>query len=140
QAIQEKMRMMRTMSKALAAALLSIGLSAGVAEAARCGNDGSGFNAWKTEFRAQAQSRGAGQRALQALDGTRYNTATIKADRGQKSFRLTLEQFMERRGAATIVRKGRQMKQGNAQLLNQIERQYGVPPGVILAIWGMETG
>jgi lytic murein transglycosylase len=131
--------MMRTKVKVLAAALLSVGLSGGIAQAASCGNDGSGFNAWKKDFYSQAQSRGFGQRALSALEGTKYNTATIKADRGQKSFKLTLDQFMERRGAATIVRKGKQMKQANAQLLNNIERQYGVPSGVLLAIWGMET-
>lgn len=128
----------KSTGRMLAAALLAIGLS-GAAEAASCGNDGSGFNAWKKDFRAQAQSRGFGQRALSALDGTKYNTATIKADRGQKSFRLTLEQFMERRGAAQIVRKGRQVKQQNAQLFSQIEKRYGVPPGPLLAIWGMET-
>src|SRR5690606_12970937 len=95
--------------------------------------------AWKKDYLVQAQAQGYGQRALIALQGTKYNTATIKADRGQKSFKLSLDQFMERRGAATIVRKGKQMKQANAQLLNQIERQYGVPSGVLLAIWGMET-
>lgn len=126
---------------ALAAVLIAAGLSAGTAQAApRCGNDASGFNAWKTEFRKVAQSNGHGQRALAALDGTRYNTATIKADRGQRGFKLTLEQFMQRRGAAQIVQRGKQIKRQNAQLLNNIERRYGVPPGVILAIWGMETG
>src|SRR5690606_25716486 len=132
--------MMRTKVKLLAAALLSVGLSTGIAQAASCGNDGSGFNAWKKDFLAQAQARGFGQRALNALEGTKYNTATIKADRGQKSFKLSLNQFMEKRGAPTIVRKGKQLKQANAQLFNQIERQYGVPSGVLLAIWGMETG
>ncbi len=123
----------------LALALLMLGLSGGASYAQQCGNTGNGFEAWKAQFRQQAQQRGFGQRAVAALDATRYNNATIKADRGQKSFRLTLDQFMERRGAAAIVRKGRQVKQQNAQLFNQIERRYGVPPGVLLAIWGMET-
>lgn len=123
----------------LAAAALAVGLSAGVANAQQCGNNANGFNAWKAEFRKQAANRGVGQRGIAALDGTRYNTATIKADRGQKSFKLSLEQFMQRRGAAAIVRKGRQMKQQHAQLFNNIERRYGVPPGPLLAIWGMET-
>ncbi|TYR31365.1 lytic murein transglycosylase [Mesorhizobium microcysteis] len=125
--------------KALAMVLLALGLSTGVAQAQQCGNNSNGFNAWKAEFRQQAANRGVGQRALAALDGTRYNNATISADRGQKSFRLTLDQFMERRGAAAIVRRGKQLKQQNAQLFSSIERQYGVPAGVLLAIWGMET-
>ena len=39
---------------------------------------------------------------------------------------LSLDQFMERRGAATIVRKGRQLKQQNAQLLASIVAMLGI--------------
>jgi lytic murein transglycosylase len=131
--------MAKAITKMLAAAMLALGLSSGMAYAQQCGNNSSGFNAWKADFARQAAARGHGQRALAAFEGTRYNDATIKADRGQKSFKLTLEQFMERRGAAQIVRKGKQMKQQNAQLFSQIEARYGVPAGPLLAIWGMET-
>lgn len=129
----------KAMSKVLAVAMLALGLSGGAAYAQQCGNNANGFNAWKAEFRQQAAARGAGQRGLAALEGTRYNNATIKADRGQRSFKLSLDQFMQRRGAPAIVRKGRQLKQQNAQLFASIESRYGVPPGVLLAIWGMET-
>lgn len=131
--------MAKAMMKVVAGAVLALGLSSAAAYAQACGNTADGFETWKSQFRQQAQSRGLGQRALAALDGTRYNTATIKADRGQKSFKLTLDQFMERRGAAQIVRKGRQVKQQNARLFTQIEKRYGVPAGPLLAIWGMET-
>ena len=131
--------MAKAMTKVLAAAMLALGLSSGAAYAQACGNTSSGFEAWKSQFRQQAQSRGFGQRALAALDGTKYNNPTIKADRGQRSFKLSLDQFMERRGAPQIVRKARQLKQQNAQLFTQIERRYGVSAGPLLAIWGMET-
>ncbi|TIP90532.1 MAG: murein transglycosylase, partial [Mesorhizobium sp.] len=36
--------------------------------------------------------------------------------------------------------KGRSLKKSNAALFDKIERTYGVTPGVLLAIWGMETG
>lgn len=124
----------------LTTAAFAIGLGVSSAQAARCGNNASGFNTWKAEFRAEAASRGVGQKALRAFDGTSYATKTISADRNQKSFKLTLEQFMQRRGAAAIVSKGRTLKRQNAQLFDSIERRYGVPPGVLLAIWGMETG
>src|SRR5690606_28971316 len=58
----------------------------------------------------------------------------------KKAFSGSVESFMQRRGAATIISKGRSLKKTNAALFNQIERTYGVPPGVLLAIWGMETG
>ena len=88
-----------------------------------------------------AKASGVKKKGLSALAGATYATATIKVDRGiHKAFSGSVESFMQRRGASTIISKGRKLKQANAALFNKIERTYGVPPGVILAIWGMETG
>src|SRR5882724_2693998 len=38
-----------------------------------------------------------------------------------------------------IVARRRSQKQTHAALFASIERQYGVPPGPLIAIWGMET-
>ena len=40
----------------------------------------------------------------------------------------------------TIVAKGRQLKNSQGALFASIQSRYGVPPGPLLAIWGMETG
>ena len=32
------------------------------------------------------------------------------------------------------------MKAANAALFSSIEKRFGVPPGPLVAIWGMETG
>ena len=125
----------------LAAALAALVLSGGAAEAARCGNDGAGFEAWKAEFANEARAAGVRRGGLSALAGAKYATATIKADRAVgKAFSGSVEAFMQRRGASAIISKGRSLKKSNAALFNGIERQYGVPAGVLLAIWGMETG
>jgi len=124
---------------ALVIALAAIGQTTS-AMAAACGGSGAGFEAWKREFSAEAAARGVGERALAALDQTHYNTATIGADRGQKSFRLSLDQFMHKRGASAIISRGRALKHSQAALFDSIESRYGVPPGPLLAIWGMETG
>ncbi len=71
---------------------------------------------------------------------TNYATATINADRGQRSFGLSLDQFLAKRGASTIVARGRALKQSHAALFSSIEQRYGVPPGPLIAIWGMESG
>ncbi|MDI3558893.1 lytic transglycosylase domain-containing protein [Bradyrhizobium sp. Arg816] len=111
-----------------------------MAHAATCGRSPAGFEAWKREFSAEAQGKGVGQTALAALMQTNYAGATIAADRGQRSFSLTLDQFLAKRGATTIVAKGRQLKQSQAALFASIQQRYGVPPGPLIAIWGMETG
>ncbi len=74
-----------------------------------------------------------------ALAKTSYSNATIKADRSQHSFKLSLEQFMQKRGAAAIISRGKKLKAQNAALFAKIEKRYGVAAGPLIAIWGMET-
>ena len=114
--------------------------SASAALAAPCGNTSAGFGAWKAAFASEARQAGVGQKGLQALAATRYASRTIAADRNQKSFRYSLEKFMQVRGSATIVSQGRALKTRNARFYDALERSYGVPAGVLIAIHGMETG
>jgi lytic murein transglycosylase len=108
--------------------------------ATQCINSSTGFDNWKQQFAGEAKARGIKQETIGALLGTTYSHATIGADRGQKSFKLSLDQFMAKRGSAAIVSKGRSLKASNAALFSSIEQRYGVPAGPLLAIWGMETG
>ena len=112
----------------------------GVAQAAQCGNTGAGFPAWVQGFKQEAAARGIKGNALSALDNVKYATATINADRNQKSFKLSLDDFMKKRGSTTIINRGKTLKKQNAALFAKIEQRYGVPAGPLLAIWGMETG
>lgn len=124
----------------LAAAVLVVAsLGASTAQAAQCGNSSAGFERWKQDFTQEAAARGIGKRGLSALAGTRYATKTINADRNQKSFKLSLNEFMRKRGAATIVAQGKKLKRQNANLFASLEARYGVPAGPLIAIWGMET-
>ncbi|SIT84953.1 lytic murein transglycosylase [Pontibaca methylaminivorans] len=111
-----------------------------LAVAAPCGNDSSGFAAWKADFAQEAAAAGVGERGLQALSQAQYSSRTISADRNQKSFSYSLEKFMEVRGSNTIIAQGRQRKANNPGLYAALERDYGVPAGVLIAIHGMETG
>ena len=126
----------KTAAVAILLALLSM---AGEASAAQCGNTAAGFEAWKAQFAGEARARGVSANAIAALMATNYSTATIAADRGQRSFSLSLDQFLAKRGASTIVARGRSLKQSDAALFASIKQRYGVPPGPLLAIWGMET-
>lgn len=126
--------------KTLATAAAMLVLGCATAFAASCGNNAAGFPAWKTAFSREAAAAGVGQRGLGALAGAQYSIATINADRNQRSFRYSLEKFMQVRGADTIVAQGRRLKARNAAFYASLERVYGVPAGVLLAIHGMETG
>ncbi len=129
------MARLRGMIIAAAAALTVSG--AGGAYAASCSSTGGGYEAWKAEFAAEYGVKGA---ALKAFNSTSYAAKTISADRNQKSFKLTFDQFMAKRGGNAIISKGKGIKKANAALFANIEKRYGVPPGPLIAIWGMETG
>lgn len=126
--------------KTLSISLALCASFAAPAIAAQCGNSAGGFNAWKASFAGDAQKAGVGQRGLNALANAQYASKTIQADRNQKSFKYSLDKFMQVRGANTIVSQGRKRKNSNAGFYSSLERQYGVPAGVLLAIHGMETG
>ncbi len=125
---------------AFSAALAAFAGFNSFAQAAQCGNSSAGFATWKQEFSGEARAKGVSAGTIQALMATNYAQATINADRGQRSFQLSLEQFLAKRGGPTIVAKGRQLKQSQGALFASIRERYGVPPGPLLAIWGMETG
>ena len=125
--------------KITAAVLVALATAAGQAHAAQCGNSSAGFEGWKQQFSGEARAKGVGATGVAALMGTNYATATIAADRGMKSFKLSLDEFLVKRGANAIVSRGRTLKQTHAALFASIEQRYGVPPGPLLAIWGMET-
>jgi lytic murein transglycosylase len=134
---ENSMMHMRVRVAALLAAAVALTTPA---LAAPCGNSAAGFENWKSIFAKEAQARGAGPQAIAALMNATYSVGTIRADRGQHSFKLSLDQFMAKRGAAAIAAKGKALKAANAALFSAIEKRYGVPPGPLLTIWGMETG
>ena len=127
------------MQKALFGALVSLTLLSAPALAAKCSSTGGAFESWKKSFAAEAKANGINDKAIKALMGTSYATATIRADRNQHSFKLSLKQFMAKRGAPAIVAQGRKQKAANKALFDSIEKKYGVPAGPLIAIWGMET-
>ena len=132
--------MARSARTMIFASFSMLGLLAGSAHAAQCGNNAAGFEKWKAEFANEAAANGVKGNALSALAATKYSTKTISADRNQKSFKLSLNQFMAKRGGKTIASRGKSLKKQNAALFQRIEQRYGVPAGPLIAIWGMETG
>ncbi len=117
---------------------LSLGLG-GSAFAASC-SDPSAFPAWLEDYKQQAASEGISAGTIQAaLGNVTYDRETISHDRGQKVFRQTFEQFSARMANAYRISKGKSLIKRYADVFDRIEREYGVPAPVIVAIWGLET-
>lgn len=124
----------------IVAVLLTLTALTSEAGAAQCGSTATGFEAWKKQFADEARGKSVSASAIAALMATTYSTTTISADRNQGSMRLSLDQFLAKRGGSSIASRGRALKQSQAALFASIRQRYGVPPGPLLAIWGMETG
>ena len=110
------------------ASLLTFTLMTTAAFAATCGDTGAGFEGWKKDFATATKKADFKKKGLAT-----YATKTIAADRNQKSFKYTLEKFMQVRGWATIISEGRKKKASNAAFFASLEKKYGVPAGVIIA-------
>ena len=106
--------------------------------AAQCNHKG-GFNAFLADFKKEAAAQGISQRGLAALDGVTLDEAVLAADRRQKVFDQTFEQFSGRMISKSRLTIGERMMLTHASMLQRIEKQYGVPGAVLVAIWGLET-
>ncbi len=120
------------------AALLSVLPS--VAASAQCGNDGHGFDAWIAQFKQRAAAQGISPAVLSAaLAGVSYDPTVVRLDRSQKSFKLSFEEFYARRVGEGLMRRGRALMRQHQATLDRIEKRFGVPAPILIAIWGLET-
>jgi lytic murein transglycosylase len=121
----------------VAVALGILALSA-PARAAQCGGD---FNSFVASMSREAQAAGISQAVIsQALGGVTLDQAVLNFDRRQRgTFNKSFEQYVATRVGAGRIKTGRAMLQRHAALLSRIERQFGVPPQILVAIWGLET-
>src|SRR4029077_19267431 len=103
--------------------------------AARCGGD---FNVFVAAMSQEAQAAGISQGVIsQALSGVTQDPAVLNFDRRQRgTFNKSFEQYVSTRVGPGRINTGRAMMLRHASLLSRIEQQFGVPPQIIVAIWG----
>ena len=98
------------------------------------------FTTWLQELRAEAVALGIRPQTLDvALIGLRPLPRVIELDRKQPEDTLTYAQYFERTLPAARVHRGLRLLNEHRPLLQEIGTKYGVPPGLIVALWGMET-
>jgi lytic murein transglycosylase len=106
--------------------------------AARCGGD---FNTFVTGISADARAAGISPNVISsALGGVQQDGGVLAFDRRQRyTFNKSFEQYVSTRVGSGRINGGRAMMQRHAALLSRIEQQFGVPPQILVAIWGLET-
>ena len=103
----------------------------------------SGFQAYLQLAAARARSEGVSEKAIgQTLSGLTMNPRVVQLDTRQPGRRTApppMAPYIQRHVDSARISGGKSKYRQVAGLLAPIERQYGVPPQVMLAIWGHET-
>ncbi len=123
----------RSLALLFAACLLSV-----PAQAAQCGGD---FNVFIAAMAREAQGAGVSRAIIErAFAGLAPDPAVLAFDRRQRgTFRKSFEDYARTRVIPARLKRARTLMQRHAALLSRIERQYGVPAKLLMAIWTLES-
>ena len=127
------------MKKHIAAfALIATSLFAAPAYAAQCGGD---FNTFLSQMGREAQAKGVSAAVVrEALSGVSIDQEVLAFDKRQRyTFKRSFEDYAKTRVIPARIKRAQSLMQKHAQLLSRIERQFGVPKELIMAIWTLES-
>jgi membrane-bound lytic murein transglycosylase B len=98
------------------------------------------FSEWLSGVRAEALTRGISEATLDhALTGLEPLPIVVERDRTQAEIVQTLDKYLAQRLSKKVVKTAQTMRRSHGDLLEQVSNKYGVPPGVLVAIWGLES-
>lgn len=98
------------------------------------------FSAWRDGFRARATARGVSAETwARTMTDVAPDERALADVRQQPEMTEELWQYLNRRVSDWRVDLGKEKLREHAELLAQIERDYGVPPAVLLGLWGIES-
>lgn len=119
--------------------VLATFLLATPALAAKCGGD---FNTFIAAMARDAQGQGVSRSTIdQGFAGITPDQNVLAFDRRQKGmFHLkSFEEYASTRVIPARIQRAQGLMAKHAQLLSRIEKQFGVPATVVVAIWTLES-
>ena len=112
-------------SKLLCAALAcqrSFPLAGRQAQAADCGNNGTGFSGFIKAVHKEAAAQGIGRQALAVLDGITYDAGIVKKDRAQNIFSQSFLEFQARMITDYRIKHGAELVQKHKATFARVEK------------------
>ena len=98
------------------------------------------FDEWLRGVRDEAKSRGIRDVTLdKALTGLEPLPVVLERDRSQAEIVETLDKYLEQHVSAKVVRTARERRSAQSAVLQKVSAKYGVPPGILVAVWGLES-
>lgn len=124
------------MKKHIAAALIATTVATPLA-AQSCGGS---FPSFVEDLRQEAFVKGYTTRTISNFfDGVAHDPSVIRADRSQGVFQLPFVEFARRLISQHRIDHGKKNRAKYQAVFDRIEREYGIPAGVLLAFWAFET-
>ena len=103
--------------------------------------DHQSFSDWLAHFRHQATRCGIAPTTLSiAFDGVRPIDELLAFDRRQAEYTNTFAGYLAGRVSDGMVADGRERIERQRDLLARLQQRHGVPPQVLVALWGLESG
>jgi membrane-bound lytic murein transglycosylase B len=120
--------------------IIFVGFFLGAAFADSGEFDMSRWTSIMDDIRARAAAQNISESTINdTLRSPAFIPSIVKSDKNQSEFKLTLDEYLGRTVSSKRITRGHQMKAKYPTLLSRVESEYGLPPHVILAFWGMES-
>lgn len=98
------------------------------------------FADWLAGVRSDALKRGISEKTLDtAFQGVEPIPVVVERDRTQAEIVLTLDQYLKQHVSRKVVQTAREMARKHGELLGAVAEKYGVPPAIVIAVWGVES-
>ena len=103
------------------------------------GADSSAFKNFITEIKKQAKADGVSRRHLKALDKLTPDPEVQRLAARQPEYVKPIWAYLTHMVTQERLRLGRDQLKARETFLDKLEEEYGVPRGILIAIWGVET-
>jgi lytic murein transglycosylase len=98
------------------------------------------FDRFLADLKQQAVAAGVSQHTIaEASPYLVYDQGIVNRDRGQRVFGQVFTEFAGRMAAVYRMQQGQAKIKTHAAAFARAEKEYGVPPAVISAFWGLES-
>jgi lytic murein transglycosylase len=98
------------------------------------------FDRFLADLKQQAVAAGVSQRTIaETSPYLVYDQGIVNRDRGQRVFGQVFTEFAGRMAASYRMQQGQARIKAHAGAFARAEKEYGVPPAVIAAFWGLES-
>lgn len=101
---------------------------------------GASFAEWLHDLEAEAAANGISAHTIKsALESAMLDERVIAFDQAQPEQTVSFETYVHRTVTPQKIEEGRALLARHFDILHQLSDQYGVPPEIIVALWGIES-